>query len=118
MMKPCRDCGRLVMVNIGDDRRCPACARKNRRHRKEQGLTGQRGSTTQWRKLREQVFARDGRVCVNCKATTDLQVDHRDGNAANNTLRNLRVLCGPCNRAAHQLRVQQQNRRTADGSSG
>ena len=52
-----------------------------------------------WPELREQVFARDGRVCCLCSATEDLSIDHiepvKDGGLP--TLNNLRVLCRSCN---------------------
>ena len=49
--------------------------------------------------LREEVFARDGRRCVECGSSKRLSVDHiipesRGGRA---TLANLRTLCKPCN---------------------
>jgi hypothetical protein len=54
---------------------------------------------TSWWALRDAVFERDGRLCSFCGAVHDLQIDHItpvcEGGVAN--MRNLRVLCKPCN---------------------
>lgn len=51
------------------------------------------------RRLREAVYARDGRVCAFCEATTNLQIDHRHPVAlgGSDEMTNLQVLCQPCN---------------------
>ena len=52
------------------------------------------------REVRRAVFERDGGRCVECGSNFDLQYDHvlplALGGA--NTLENLQLLCGPCNR--------------------
>lgn len=55
------------------------------------------------RKLREAVFARDGRRCRECRALGHLEIDHIDGNS--NHPDNLQVLCHACHVAKTQLRV-------------
>ena len=55
----------------------------------------------EWRKVRKKVLDRD-LVCIKCGDVVGLQVDHivpvtRDG--ALYDMRNLQVLCGPCNRS-------------------
>jgi 5-methylcytosine-specific restriction endonuclease McrA len=74
-------CGALI--NAGSY--CPRCRTRN-------------GSTRQWRKLREQVLARDGYTCRNCGAPAE-HVDHiiplaRGGT---DTVQNLRATCARCN---------------------
>src|SRR4051812_42089109 len=70
-----------------------------RKPKKSWAATG--GSTYRWRKLREQVFARDGRVCRVCGTTQNLEVDHivPKVNGGRDELVNLQVLCGPHNRS-------------------
>jgi len=59
-VRPCLACGALTRKGSY----CPA-------HRG----TGARGSTWQWRRVREVVLARD-RACVLCGSTQDLEVHH------------------------------------------
>lgn len=51
------------------------------------------------RAVRQAVFDRDGRACVECGATDDLTIDHiwPVFHGGLNTVENLRVLCRPCN---------------------
>ncbi len=57
------------------------------------------GSTSQWRKIREMVFKRDGRYCSTCLAEENLTIDHIVERSKGGTdhLDNLRVLCNNCN---------------------
>jgi 5-methylcytosine-specific restriction endonuclease McrA len=68
-LQSCLDCGA-----ISDQNRCPKHRKANRRRRKEEGLTGARGSTRQSRKQRAAVLARD-KDCVYCGASAEV-VDH------------------------------------------
>lgn len=56
---------------------------------------------TAWRVMRERVFDRDGRACVQCGSVHQLECDHirevRNGGLPD--MDNLRTLCGPCHRA-------------------
>ena len=58
----------------------------------------QSGSTTAWRRLREQVIRRDG-CCQMCGTEERLSVDHIIPRVAGGTdsLDNLQVLCSSCN---------------------
>jgi 5-methylcytosine-specific restriction endonuclease McrA len=51
------------------------------------------------KKVREAVYARDGRVCAFCGSTSRMQIDHRHPVALGGTddMTNLQVLCQPCN---------------------
>ena len=53
-----------------------------------------------WWDIRQDVFARDGRVCSLCGSTKDLEIDHilEVKNGGLPVLENLRVLCRRCNR--------------------
>jgi 5-methylcytosine-specific restriction endonuclease McrA len=54
-------------------------------------------------KLRERVRWIYGHRCQHCGAVgVPLEVHHIDHNAANNTLRNLTVLCRPCHARANR----------------
>jgi 5-methylcytosine-specific restriction endonuclease McrA len=61
------------------------------------------GSTSEWRKLREIVFKRDGAICVQCgeDERTKLHIDHiipkRLVGDSGDQLDNLQVLCQKCN---------------------
>lgn len=68
-------------------------ARHRRQHRP--------GSTYAWRRIREQVLARDGGRCIICGETEDLEIHHVDGNWRNNRLDNLSTRC-----IAHHPRPQ------------
>lgn len=48
---------------------------------------------------RERIYARDGHRCVTCGATEDLTLDHIHprSRAGNDSDKNLRTLCRPCN---------------------
>lgn len=62
-----------------------------------------------WRRLREQVFKRDGFLCVLCKAKGRLTVaavcDHRKplAKGGTNDMDNLQSLCGPCDEAKTRI---------------
>ena len=63
------------------------------------------GSTSQWRKLRAMIIARD-HVCQLCGAEENLHVDHIVPRALGGTDEpdNLRVLCRRCNLARNGLK--------------
>lgn len=60
--------------------------------------TGKRGSTRAWRKLRDEVLARDGWECYICKGVAN-QVDHLIPKAkgGQDTLENTAAICQACN---------------------
>jgi 5-methylcytosine-specific restriction endonuclease McrA len=97
MKRPCIDCGTLVEKG----NRCPLHQRQFRSGRAARGLTGQRGSTHRWRKIRRRVLERDGFRCVECDAPYPLEVDHIDGDPTNDKLTNLQTLCTDCHRRKH-----------------
>lgn len=84
--------------------RCPAHTEPPRQ-RKQRGLTGQRGSTRQWRKTRARRIAIDNGRCTHCQATTNLHVHHKDGDAMNDTITNLQSLCEDCHRSVEAERT-------------
>lgn len=95
VMRPCIEpsCPRLTTGT-----RCKVHERANRRRRKQQGLTGKRGSTTAWRRLRRRVIARAGYRCEwpGCDKVFPAhpaEVHHKDGNSRNNSINNLEALC-------------------------
>ena len=56
------------------------------------------GSSSRWRKIREQVIRRDG-VCQQCGSDERLSVDHIVPRTlgGNDSMNNLQVLCSSCN---------------------
>lgn len=93
----CTVCG-----TISPSKRCPAHPAPTARERKQQGLTGARGSTRQWRKLRAQVLERDRYLCQlqlpGC-TTTATTADHKTpkSQGGRDTLDNLQAACAHCN---------------------
>lgn len=77
-------------------------AEQKREADKRRGHSAARGYGGHWRKLRLVVLARETE-CRMCKArghvTPAAEVDHIDGNSANNHDSNLRPLCKPCHSA-------------------
>ena len=61
-------------------------------------------NSAQWRKIRKAVLERNP-LCRDCGAPAN-EVDHVDGNTANNLPDNLDALCKPC----HSARTWKQNR--------
>ena len=57
-----------------------------------------KGSTRKWRKIREYVLKRDGKVCKKCGAHAN-HVDHvrTRKNGGKDQLSNLRAMCQSCN---------------------
>jgi len=55
----------------------------------------------QWSPIREQVFDRDGRACLNCGSPVDLECDHiiPISRGGTNFFDNLMTLCRDCNRS-------------------
>jgi 5-methylcytosine-specific restriction endonuclease McrA len=51
--------------------------------------------------VRIAVSARDQAKCVQCGSTEDLQFDHKVpwSRGGTNTVNNIQLLCGPCNRS-------------------
>ena len=60
-----------------------------------------------WWRLRDQVFARDGKKCVSCGAIDNIQVDHVLPVSAGGLplLENLRPLCKKCNLSRNRGRL-------------
>ena len=99
-LRPCihPDCAALVESPAN---RCEAHRVEDRRGRQARGLTGQRGSTRRWRKIRRRALERDGYRCVKCNRPYPLEVDHIDGDSTNDDLENLQTLCVGCHRDKH-----------------
>lgn len=59
------------------------------------------GSTSRWRKIREQVLFRDGRMCIQCGSEDGLQVDHivERQHGGGDQLDNLQTLCSTCHKS-------------------
>lgn len=61
----------------------------------------------EWRNLRTQIISDKKGICASCGYTSPhprgrgLKIDHKDGNAANNSLDNLRIHCPPCEAIRH-----------------
>jgi len=55
------------------------------------------------RKIARRKKERD--ICEKCGATTRLEIHHRDGDATNNDLSNLAVLCMLCHRKEHKTEL-------------
>ena len=109
-MKPVRPC---------IERGCPAYTTATRcethqtefeaRRRADPTVTGRRGSSPQWKRLRLEALTRDLFSCRICGvsdallrlAGRALEVHHIDGNANNNDLSNLMSRCPDCHHEAH-----------------
>ncbi|MBE6509535.1 MAG: hypothetical protein E7Z77_09020 [Methanobrevibacter sp.] len=95
MEKYCKSCGRVFKDS--DFKICPYCGNQ---------LSTRTGRQPIPRKLRHQVFQRDGYRCRECGATnkqTRLHVDHIRpvAKGGTNDLSNLQTLCEACNRAKY-----------------
>lgn len=79
---------------------------------RKKGNTTQRGYGQTWRKLRQQIFARDNHLCQVCKSqgkiTQATEIDHIINKASGGTdeLTNLQAICHAC----HQTKTQQESR--------
>jgi len=82
--------------------RCQEHQAEREAGRRQRGLTGSRGSTWRWRKLRRRILERDGYCCVKCDAPYPLEVDHINGDPENNRSTNLQTLCVPCHHDKHR----------------
>lgn len=114
VMRPCaeRDC-----PNLTERHRCELHEREFQQGRKKRGLTGRRGSTSAWRKLRASILRRDGFACVVCGVTKEqleeaedppLEVDHIDGDPENNERWNLVTLCSECHHNKHRRKAEEE----------
>ena len=95
MEKYCQNCGRVFKDS--DFKICPYCGNQ---------LSARVGRQPIPRKLRHEVFQRDGYRCRECGATnkqTRLHVDHivPVARGGTNELSNLQTLCEECNRAKY-----------------
>ena len=95
MEKYCSSCGRVFKDS--DFKICPYCGNK---------LSSRIGRQPIPRKLRHQVFKRDGYRCRECGATnkqTRLHVDHIKpvARGGTNDLSNLQTLCEECNKSKY-----------------
>ena len=95
MEKYCKQCGRVFKKS--DFKICPYCGNQ---------LSTRAGRQHIPRKLRHQVFQRDGYRCRECGATnkqTRLHVDHIKpvAKGGTNDLNNLQTLCEECNKAKY-----------------
>ena len=95
MEKYCKSCGRVFKDS--NFKICPYCGNQ---------LSARLGRQPIPRKLRHQVFQRDGYRCRECGATnkeTRLHVDHITpvAKGGTNDLSNLQTLCEECNRAKY-----------------
>jgi hypothetical protein len=75
------------------------------KRRLEEGATGRRGTSGEWRRVRRERLKLDDFMCQNCgqpgSAANPLNVHHVDGDARNNVLENLETLCEVCHRHLH-----------------
>lgn len=63
-----------------------------------------------WRRVRAQVLHRDGYRCRRCGIMgtprkgfgNSLEAHHRDGDATNNRMSNLKALCRDCHKSVHR----------------
>ena len=99
-LRPCAEPGCPELTHTT---RCPAHTEPPAQ-RKQRGLTGQRGSTRQWRKTRARRIAIDNGRCTRCPNTDRLHVHHMDGNPANDRTANLITLCEDCHLEAERTK--------------
>jgi 5-methylcytosine-specific restriction endonuclease McrA len=81
--------------------------------RNERGLTGARGTSGQWRKIRKLALQHARYRCADCRRkitdlepTEKLEVHHVDGDSSNNVAENLKVLCTRCHKDRHRSRLK------------
>lgn len=91
--RPCPQAGCPVLI----DRDQRACEQHARAREQRRGNAGQRGYDHAWRKLREQVLARDP-VCTICHEAPSTDADHivSRRNGGKDQMSNLRGTCHPC----------------------
>lgn len=107
---PCRAVGCPALVERSDKGYCSKHAHhRHSWHSRQAGkTTTERGYGQAWRKLRQQVMARDGYLCQVCKRQgrlTEAQaVDHIINKASGGTdeLTNLQAICHACHKAKTQ----------------
>lgn len=109
LRKPCLTCGEMT----DNGSRCEDCRLftrgLDRRSRPDRRSNRARGYDTQWRNVSERA-RRAQPFCEVCGATEDLQADHtprawkRRAEGLAVRVEDVRVLCGPCNRAAGEAR--------------
>ena len=82
--------------------RCAVHQREWDKGRWDRGGTGQRGSQHQpSQHLRRRVWVEQSERCADCsRPVKEFELHHIDGDARNNSQRNLRGLCPPCHKDA------------------
>lgn len=101
--RPCLKCGTLIPSGSY----CPR--HKPRRYRPPGAL-----SERMWRKLREEVLARDGYACTSCGTAEDLEAHHivPRSEGGPDVIENLTTLCGDCHRGLHRTEKPRVRKRT------
>jgi 5-methylcytosine-specific restriction endonuclease McrA len=76
------------------------------------GLTGARGTSAYWRKIRKLTMQHAHWRCADCnRRVTDLKdgeklhVHHVDHDSTNNAVENLQALCSRCHKIKHRSRA-------------
>jgi ribosomal protein L44E len=110
-------CARMSVIRPCLMHRCPEYAlpgesycKQHLYRRNDLGLTGARGTSAYWRRVRKVAKQKARFRCEECgkRETVDdmLTVHHRDRNAANNEPENLQALCVECHKAKHKSRLK------------
>lgn len=105
---PCTGCGTPVKATVCDECRRRTDRRRIRKRRKR-ASPADRGYDQRWRNLSERA-RRMQPWCLDCGATDDLQADHspeawkRWEQGLSIRLKDIDVVCGPCNRKRGQAR--------------
>ena len=92
-MKPLHPCGYPSCPTLTSHARCDVHRVERYKDPEQQKYYGSR----EWKLLRSQV-RREEPICRICKRKPTTNVDHIDGNWRNRDRKNLRGLCGTCDR--------------------